>query len=117
MREHLYYYRVVNVVSVFDADTLTAEISVGFHMTARIPCRLAKINAPELTEPERESGLTARDYLRERLRGALIEERGVILWSHKRDKYGRWLITLFVDGVNINDELMERGYAVAYDGN
>ncbi len=114
MEQHLYYYRAINFPSIYDGDSLTAEISVGFHMTARIACRLAKIDAPELTEPERTEGLVARDYLRERLGGAVAEGREIILHSHKRDKYGRWLISIFVDGVNINDELVEKGYAVAY---
>jgi micrococcal nuclease len=116
VREHLYFYKVIDFPSIYDADSMTAAISVGFHMTARIPCRLASINAPELTEPERAQGLVARDYLRERLGGAVAEGREIIMYSHKRDKYGRWLITLFVDGVNINDELVEKGYAQPYGG-
>ncbi len=114
MREQLYYYRVIGFPSIYDADSITAAISIGFHMTAQIPCRIAKIDAPELTEPERESGLTARDYLRERLTRAVDEGREIVLRSHRRDKYGRWLITLFVDSVNINDELVQKGYAVTY---
>jgi micrococcal nuclease len=114
MREHLYYYRVIDFPLIYDADTVTAAISVGFHMTARIPCRLASINAPELTEPEREGGILARDYLRERLGGAVSEGREIVLYSHKRDKYGRWLVTIYVDGVDINDELIEKGYAQPY---
>lgn len=116
MKEWLFFYRVTDVISVWDGDTCTLQISVGFHMTARIPCRLASINAPELTEPERKSGLAARDYLRERLGGAVAEGREIIMYSHKRDKYGRWLVTLYIDSVDINDELLELGYAEPYGG-
>ncbi len=114
MHERLYYYRAISFPSVYDGDSCAAEISVGFHMTARIPCRLADINTPELTGDARTEGLEARDYLRGRLNTAITEGREVIIRSYKRDKYGRWLISIYVDGVSINDELLEMGLAVIY---
>ncbi len=114
MHDRLYYYRAINFPSIYDGDSCAAEISVGFHMTARIPCRLANINTPELTGDERAEGLRARDYLRGRLSTAITEGLEVIIRSHKRDKYGRWLISIYVDDVNINDELVEMGLAKIY---
>jgi len=107
--ENLYYYKA-KIVSVYDGDTVTADIDLGFKTWVKgEKLRLYGINAPELRGEEREEGLKSRDYLRGLILGkeVLIKTR-----KDKRGKYGRYLAEIILDGVNINDKLVEDGYAV-----
>jgi endonuclease YncB( thermonuclease family) len=117
MREHLYYYRVVNVVSVYDGDSLRVIVSLGRKLKDEWPLRLNRIDAPEMRDPDetiKAKAYEARDYLRGRLEAAMAADVDVIIHSVKLEKYGRALVELYVGDVNINDELIEKGYAVAY---
>jgi endonuclease YncB( thermonuclease family) len=40
----------------------------------------------------------------------------VTLKTHGWDKYGRLLGEIFIDGININNEMVEKKYAYKYDG-
>ena len=64
---------------------------------------------PERTA-EKELGLKAKARLKELLVG------DVRLQSLERDKYGRVLGHLFVDGVNVSDVLIKEGLACPYYG-
>lgn len=52
------------VVSVYDGDTATLLIDVGFSCFRKEKVRLLRIDAPELTGETRQAGLASRDYLR-----------------------------------------------------
>ena len=102
------YYNV-RLVRVVDADTVHLDVDLGFN-TWRInePYRLAKVNAPELSTTE---GKTARDALMARIAGLTP----ITIVCFGKDKYGRWLISLIVDGVNINDWLVLNHFAKPYE--
>ena len=107
----LYTYRA-NVTSVYDGDTLTVDIDLGFSVVLRKQTvRLVRINTPELRGSTQERGLAARDALRERVLG-----KSVILKTIKdsREKYGRWLGEVWVEGQCINDWMLSEGLAVKY---
>ncbi len=118
MQEHLFFYRVTQIIRVHDGDSCRLVLDMGFKTYAEKATRLARINAPEMRDPDPEvktKAYAARDYLRERLGAAMAAGGDVIIHSVKLEKYGRALIELFVDGVNINDELVQEGHAVTYD--
>lgn len=120
MTKHLYYYRVTEIKSVFDGDTCTFKVSLGRRLKDEWPCRLARIDTPEIRDPDplvRAKAYAARDYLRGRLDTAMASSANVIIHSVKLEKYGRALVELYVDDVNINDELLDLRLAVPYDGN
>lgn len=102
------YYAVVS--SVYDGDTITADIDLGFHAWMHNEkLRLSRINTPEVRGVEKERGLVSRDWLRKRINGKQI----IIKTSKdKKGKYGRYLVEVFLDGVNINDELVKKELAV-----
>jgi len=95
--------------SVYDGDTVTADIDLGFHTWIHgEKLRLARINAPELRGEERPAGLQARDWLREQ-----ILSKTVIIHTikDKKGKYGRYIAEIILDGININDALVSNGSA------
>jgi micrococcal nuclease len=109
----LYTYKA-HITEVYDGDTITADIDLGFHTWRRDEkLRLDGINAPEVRGPQTADGVVARDALRKRVLG-----REVIICTikskqgkDKQGKYGRYLAKIFVDGENINDWLAKSGFA------
>ncbi len=106
--EALYIYRA-KITSVYDGDTVTADIDLGLHAWMHgEKLRLHRINAPELRGDERPEGLVSRDWLREKLTD---QEVMIQTTKDKKGKYGRYLAEIFLDGVNINDQLVAEGMA------
>jgi len=106
----MYKYKGI-VVSVYDGDTITVDIDLGFHMITRQSVRLAEINAPEVTGAEKESGKKSRDRLRE-----LIPVGSIVLletFKDGREKYGRYLASVVdANGSNINARMVNEGFAI-----
>jgi endonuclease YncB( thermonuclease family) len=71
--------------------------------------RLARIDAPELSEPK---GRESADWLK-----LLIDDRRVTCVISGREKYGRLLGECFAgEGPSLSDQLLERGLAERYRG-
>ena len=82
----MFEYKAI-VTGVYDADTITVDIDLGFNIWSRgEKIRLFGIDAPEVRGPERPEGLKSRDWLRER-----ILDKEIVLKTHKagKGKYGR----------------------------
>ena len=109
-----YVYKVKEVSKVYDGDTITVIIDLGFNITIKEKIRLTLINAPEVRGIERPQGLKSRDYLREILYNAIKEEKTIIIKTLKdrKGKYGRYLGEIFIDDISINEKLVNDGYAV-----
>lgn len=106
-----FVYRAV-IVSVYDGDTVTADIDVGFGIWLKEQkIRLEGINAPEVRAEERIEGLKSRDRLRE-----LILNKEVVIETikDKKEKYGRWLGKIYYNSELINEKLISEGLAVRY---
>ena len=109
------------VKSVTDGDTVRLSwIDLGFQMKIHnVAVRLSSVDTPESRinlrkyperTAEKELGLKAKARLKELLVG------DVRLQSLERDKYGRVLGHLFIEGKNVSDVLMEEGLACPYYG-
>ena len=98
---------------VYDADTIMdMEVDLGFGVQLTITGRLLGINAPELRGAERPNGLASRDWLKHKMdtaKSISIETKPSS--ERQTGKYGRWLITVWADGVNLNDLMVAEGLA------
>ena len=69
----MYEYRAF-VRRVYDGDTVTVDIDLGFDVVLRNQkIRLVRINAPEVRGVQRPEGLKSRDALRAKIGNRWIE--------------------------------------------
>ena len=107
----MYTYKA-RITKVYDGDTVTADIDLGFGvLLKKQKLRLLGINAPELRGDSRPHGILSRDFLRD-----LILDKDVILktYKDKKGKYGRLLTEIYLDTENINEIMLHEGHAVRY---
>jgi micrococcal nuclease len=97
------------VINIIDGDTVDCVISLGFYLTATHRLRLLGVNCPEVHGPTRAEGLKAAEYTRATLLGQTVRIR-----TAKSDSFGRWLAQIYVDGLDFNQSLIDRGLAVPY---
>jgi micrococcal nuclease len=108
-----YHYKA-EVVSIYDADTLTLSVDVGFNIKVKEKFRLSRINAWEVRGDEREKGILARNWLRRTcpVGSTLYLETE----KDSKGKYGRYLTEIFIprgdDWRNLNDELVTLNHAI-----
>ena len=107
------------VISVYDGDTITVCVDLGFHISQTMSVRLARINCPEVRGSSSVAGLEARDYLR----SILPVGTRVTLVTHKdgREKYGRYLADVYLNELEcwsepnlfkcVNDMMVAKGFA------
>lgn len=113
MEENLYTYKAI-ISSVYDGDTCTADIDLGFKFYHKgIKLRLKDIDTPELRGETLEEARRSRDYLRE-----LVLDKEVIITTERDStgKYGRYIATLWIkneneDYINVNTLMVESGFA------
>ena len=104
----MYEYRAI-ITKVYDGDTLTAEVDLGFKLWAKkIKLRLAGIDTPEIrtkNQNEKVLALKARDRVRELCLG-----KEVTITTHGKGKYGRWLATVYImEDVDLSICLISEG--------
>ena len=103
---------------VVDGDTVDVVLDLGFDILFKSRVRLYGIDTPESRTrdlDEKARGKMAGAYLKE----ALDNGTKVVIETKLKDsrgKYGRVLGNVVVDGVNINEAMVENSLAVAYFG-
>ncbi len=110
----MYTYKVI-VNRVIDGDTLDIDVDLGFDIWLRgIRIRLNRINAYETklgihTDAlAKEKGLEGKEYLK-----ILLENKEVIITIlDTKEKFGRWLGEVYLNDLNINDDLVTKGFAI-----
>jgi len=97
------------LLRIIDADTIEAAIFLGFNVSIKKRIRLIGINAPEIRTKDpniKQKGLDAKAFLE-----SLFKSKDLIIKSKGFDKYGRCLAEVFVDNINIGEELIKEGHA------
>ena len=108
----LYKYRAV-ITDVYDGDTVTANIDLGFKVWRHgEKLRLFGIDTPELRGEEKEAGRIARDALRNLI---LDKEVTICTIKDRTGKYGRYLARIYIGNINVNAWMIMKGYAEAYN--
>ena len=123
-RKSCYNFRVIEINRVLDGDTIDVTIDLGFDLYKKERVRVAGVDTPEkLTRDleEKELGKDATNWLKEKLEGAVAGDDDLVIRTELVGgvgKYGRLLGWLYIgDGdVSLNEQMIEEGYAWAYDG-
>jgi len=97
------------VARIVDGDTIIVYLN---GVKERI--RYIGMDTPETKHPRKPVQYCGREASEENRR--LVEGKTVTLVYdvEKRDRYGRLLAYVYVDGIFVNAELVKRGYAMAY---
>lgn len=116
-RDDRYTY-LAQITRVIDGDTVEADVDLGFDIWRRkTHYRLNRIDAPEMRGPNKAAGRASTDWLKAQIEGQWLIVRTVA--TRKGDasagKFGRFLLEIFKDGRNVNDELVSNGFAVYWD--
>ena len=108
--------RVLEITSIYDGDTFRVNIK-GFPAIIgdRMSVRINGIDTPELRgKCEREKVLErkAKQFTVRKLRTG----KSIILKNIKRGKYFRLIADVYIDGINLGEQLIKQGHAVRYKG-
>ena len=123
-RKSCYNFRVIKINRVVDGDTIDVTIDLGFDLYKKERVRVAGVDTPEKRTKDAEEkvlGLDATKWLKDNLDGAISGDDDLIIRTELvggMGKYGRLLGWLYIGDaeVSLNEQMIEEGYAWAYDG-
>ena len=109
------YEYAMKLIRIIDGDTFKAEVDLGFSTFRNETVRMSGINTPESRTrdlEEKRHGLAAKKVL-----GDLLTSANELVVNVKEvGKYGRALGIVYADGLNVNYEMIDKGYAYPYGG-
>ncbi len=107
---------VSKVINVYDGDTFRVNIdSLPPIVGKNIPIRVNGVDTPEIRgkcQYEKNLALEARDFVR----GKLANAKEIKLTNLQRGKYFRVVANVLVDGVSLEQELLDNELAYEYSG-
>ena len=110
----MYEYKA-KIVKVIDGDTVDVTIDLGFSITIEERIRFYGINCPETRTSdkiEKARGIQSKAFTESKLPvGKTVTLQSKVF---DKEKYGRILADVIVDGVNLNQELLKEGLAVPF---
>ena len=124
-RKSCYNFRVTKIVKVLDGDTIDVLIDLGFDLFKKERVRIAGVDTPEKRTRDLEEkalGIDATNWLKKKLEDTIAGEGDELTIRTElvggTGKYGRLLGWLYIneDLISLNEQMIEEGYAWAYDG-
>ena len=121
----MYEYKIKSIDHLVDGDTFDCTVDLGFNISHKIRVRMYGINTPESRTrdlEEKARGLASKERLHTLLSSGFLDDNGLIVVTNKKGKYGRYLGTVYrqrksgEEQLNINQQLIEEGFAVEYYG-
>ena len=109
----MYQYKAT-LNRIIDGDTIDVNVDLGFDVKIKQRVRLYGIITPEVRTKElkeKQKGIEATEYLKK----ILPKEFFIHTILNKRGKYGRILGVIWVKEENINERMVNEGYATKYD--
>lgn len=107
----MYEYKAT-LKRVVDGDTVWLRVDLGFRTWVEADFRMLGIDAAERVGVNANPVLAAaaKAYLE-----GLISGRELTIQTYKPDKYGRWLVKIYLqDGTDVNAAMIGAGHAVVY---
>ena len=111
-----YSYRVKSIVKIIDGDTFDCIMDLGFDVLLEARVRMYGIDTPESRTrdlEEKKFGLLAKDWLGNHLNDKIVISTEL---DNEKGKFGRVLGTVWAEGININEKMIEEHMAVRYHG-
>jgi micrococcal nuclease len=103
------------IVHVYDGDTVHAVfIHPDSSKIYKYKLRLAHIDTPELNSKNPNEVKKANEA--KKIVEEMILNKIVFLELEGEDKYGRLLANINIDGLDLNEYLIEKNYAYRYEG-
>ena len=123
-RKSCYNFRVTSIDKVLAGDTIDVTIDLGFDLFKKERVRIAGVDTPEKRTKnleEKALGLDATNWLKDKLEGAISGDDDLVIRTELVGgvgKYGRLLGWCYIGDspVSLNEQMIEEGYAHAYDG-
>ena len=124
-RKSCYNFRVTKIVKVLDGDTIDVLIDLGFDLFKKERVRIAGVDTPEKRTRDLEEkalGIDATNWLKKKLEDTIAGDGDELTIRTElvggTGKYGRLLGWLYIneDLISLNEQMIEEGYAWAYDG-
>ncbi len=111
-----YSYRVKSIIKIVDGDTFDCIMDLGFDVLLEARVRMYGIDTPESRTrdlEEKKFGLLAKDWLGNHLNDNIVISTEL---DNEKGKFGRVLGTVWAEGININEKMIEEHMAVRYHG-
>ena len=100
----------MKIVDVYDGDTITVICFVN-KCPVRWRCRLQGYDAPEMRSEEKQKAISTRNFLKE-----ILPKKIFYGQCNGLDKYGRLLLQIKVNHIDISQIMIQNGHAYPYTG-
>jgi micrococcal nuclease len=120
--EQVYSFTRAKIIKIYDGDTFWIAADHCGKLT-KFSVRLFGVDCPELktkNEKEKKYATVVKEYLTSKILGKIVDvevlNNRIVNGKKIHEKYGRLIANIYVDGVSLSTDLINKGFAKAYDG-